>query len=503
MNHNELAFVDLSSLGHPIFAMSSKEPDPDHASQQIVTAVRTLTSQHPHAAICLDMPPYLRKTMDPSYKANRPVSDAPLLHQIRLAVEQLKADGYPVWGVRGYEADDIIASATARALALDPDLTVLIISADKDLLQLVGPRVKAKSTKTGDVLDEAAVLAKFGVKPSQMHDYLCLVGDVSDNIKGCNKVGPKGAADLLAAHGSIERIFKVLNDGVTNGELPFTPALAKNLADFSERYRMVSDLVTLSAKVEIPFEEIAAERPAPQLAPDGPLDHVRVQVGDGPTGITMEEMALPPTEPEASPITGAPAHTQDRAAAPVVALAAPADIVHVPQIVQQWERQLDPRDRLDARALAIDMFASRLFSGFGNAPACLAAIMMGRELGMSAIASLRGIHVIEGRPSLSAALMVALVLRSGLAEYFEPVSMSETEVTFVTKRKGARKEVTLTHTIEMAHQAGLVKAGSGWVKNPVDMLVARAQSRLARLIYPDLLAGLYSVEEVEEFSRAA
>jgi hypothetical protein len=169
----------------------------------------------------------------------------------------------------------------------------------------------------------------------------------------------------------------------------------------------------------------------------------------------------------------------------------------------EWERQLDPRSPKEARLLAQDMFASRMFSAYGTQQGVLSTVLVGRELGLPAMAALRSIHVVEGRHTLSAGLMVALVLKSGLAEYFEPVEFDEKKATFVTKRVGARKEVTLSHTIEMAVIAGLVKEKSNWVKTPIDMLCARAQSRLARMIYPDLLAGLYTPDELEEMKAAA
>lgn len=164
----------------------------------------------------------------------------------------------------------------------------------------------------------------------------------------------------------------------------------------------------------------------------------------------------------------------------------------------EWERGLDPRSMKDARVLARDMYDSRMFSAYGTPQGVLSTLMVGRELGLPAMASLRSIHIIEGRHALSAALMVALVLKSGMAEYFEPLSFSDKEATFETKRKGARNPIKLQHTIEMAVTAGLVKKDSNWQKTPTDMLVARAQSRLARMIYPDLLAGLYTPDELSE-----
>jgi len=169
----------------------------------------------------------------------------------------------------------------------------------------------------------------------------------------------------------------------------------------------------------------------------------------------------------------------------------------------EWERQLDPRSMREARLLAGDMYASRMFSAYGTPQAVLSTMMVGRELGLPAMAALRTIHNIEGKHALAAALMVALVLKSGLAEYFEVISFNETEATFETHRKGARKPVRLQHTIEMAERAGLVKPNSNWLKIPTDMLVARAQSRLCRMVYPDLLAGLYTPDELGEIRLVA
>jgi hypothetical protein len=147
-----------------------------------------------------------------------------------------------------------------------------------------------------------------------------------------------------------------------------------------------------------------------------------------------------------------------------------------------------------------------MFAAYGSPPAVLSTVMVGRELGLPAMASLRCIHNIEGQARPVRVPDGRARPQIGIAEYFEPVEFDDKKATFVTKRKGARKEVTLTHTIEMGRQAWPKSKpdweksflASGWGKNPTDMLVARASSRLARLIYPDLLAGLYTPEELAE-----
>lgn len=489
---NELVLIDLSSIAYPIWHMSQSEPDPNRTSQQTVARVRALANGHPHVAVCCDAGRSFRREIAPTYKANRPEHDASLQHQIDLAKEQLQADGFPVFAVRGFEADDLIASAVTRTLALD-DLTVLIVSADKDLLQLVGPRVRAMSVRDGSILDADAVKAKLGVTPEQVADYLTLVGDASDNVKGANGIGPKKAVDLLNLYGSLNAVYENLNRHPTQ----FKPAMASALREFETRVEETQALIRLRTDVEIPFEEISAER-VPQSVEQFSID------------LEADEVDLDTRTPQPAAADATPAADQQPqpadvpTSAPVTALAVrEPDAAPAPA---QWELQLDPRTMKDARILAKDMHDSRMFSAYGTPQGVLSTVMLGRELGLPAMASLRSVHIIEGRHSLAASLMVALVLRSGLAEFFEPVSFDETQATYETKRRGARNPVKLTHTIEMARtawpksKADWEKAflASGWGRNPTDMLVARATSRLARMVYPDLLAGLYTPDELIE-----
>jgi 5'-3' exonuclease len=487
---SEVVLIDLSSLAHPIWHVTQSDPDPNKSSQQMVARVLALASGHPKVIVCCDSGRSFRHELSPEYKANRPEREAPLHHQIALAVEQLQREGFPVWSVKGFEADDVIASAAVKLTGADapPDQAVVIVSADKDLLQLVGPRVRAMSARDGSIVDAEAVAAKFGVKPEQMRDYLTLVGDSSDNIKGAAGIGPKKAADLLAKFGSIDALYQQLDEkgGATLG-LP--PAMTTVLREFRHQMEATRTLVTLRYDVPLPWEELDAPR-VPQSA-------LSFDVGED------EEDGEEPLPQRTGPtLVTAPGATGSGGAGAGTALAVrPPDVEMSQSQSGEWERQLDPRTMKDARVLAKDMHDSRMFAAYGSPQAVLSTVMVGRELGLPAMAALRSIHVVEGRHTLSAALMVALVLKSGLAEYFEPISFTDTEATFETKRKGARNPVRLTHTIAMAEAAQLVKPNSNWVKVPIDMLVARAQSRLARMVYPDLLAGLYTPDELKESAR--
>lgn len=125
-------------------------------------------------------------------------------------------------------------------------------------------------------------------------------------------------------------------------------------------------------------------------------------------------------------------------------------------------------------------------------------IMAGHELGLEPMAALRGMYVVKGRPVLSADTMVAVVLRSGKAQYFENVESTAERATYATKRVGSEREQRTTFTIDDARTAGL--SGDNWKKYPAAMLRARAKAVLARDVYPDVLAGCYETDEARDFA---
>ena len=130
-----------------------------------------------------------------------------LLSQFSLLEETVAAMGVAVWPMVEYEADDALASAAAIA-ARDPRVTrVFICTPDKDLAQCVsGTRVVQMDRRKRETRDEAAIVAKFGVPPALIPDYLALVGDSSDGYPGVRGWGPKTAVAVLSAYGSIDNI---------------------------------------------------------------------------------------------------------------------------------------------------------------------------------------------------------------------------------------------------------------------------------------------------------
>ena len=130
----------------------------------------------------------------------------------------------------------------------------------------------------------------------------------------------------------------------------------------------------------------------------------------------------------------------------------------------------------------------------GKVPEVMMQIMAGQELGLAPMASLRSFSIITGKPVMSADAMVAIVLGSGKCEYFERVSESDKEVTYATKRVG-RPERRCQWTMDMAKQAALHQKDN-WRTFPRAMLASRAKSELARDVYSDILAGVYTVDEL-------
>ena len=138
------------------------------------------------------------------YKANRPPMPEDLRSQIVIIQDIVSLMGLPMLSVPGVEADDVMGTLSAQASK--KRLNTLISTMDKDLAQLVSPRVTLLNTMTGNILDEAGVEEKFGVRPNQIIDYLALVGDSVDNIPGVPKCGPKTAVKWLEKYGSLEEL---------------------------------------------------------------------------------------------------------------------------------------------------------------------------------------------------------------------------------------------------------------------------------------------------------
>jgi 5'-3' exonuclease len=187
--------------------------------------------------------------------------------QFPLLEETLTALGVVVWPMVEFEADDALASAAAAA-ARDPRVErVIICTPDKDLAQCVrGTRVVQLNRRTRTTMDEAAVIAKFGVPPASIPDYLALVGDASDGYPGLRGWGAKSAAAVLARYGRLERIPEDARTWGVNAAN--AGALAATLARDRERAFLFRDLATLRSDVPLfdSVDELEWTAPTPAFA---------------------------------------------------------------------------------------------------------------------------------------------------------------------------------------------------------------------------------------------
>lgn len=146
-----------------------------------------------------------RDALYPAYKEHRPSMPEDLARQIEPIHEAVRALGWPIVVVEGVEADDVIGTLACQATA--QGVRTVVSTGDKDLAQLVNDHVTLVNTMSGEVLDPPGVVAKFGVPPERIVDYLSLIGDAVDNVPGVPKVGPKTAVKWLAEYGTLDTIM--------------------------------------------------------------------------------------------------------------------------------------------------------------------------------------------------------------------------------------------------------------------------------------------------------
>ena len=205
--------------------------------------LKLMRRYHPtHMAVCFDTKsPTFRHTMSEEYKANRPKMDVELAEQIPYIHSLVVALGIPLLRIEGAEADDIIGTLAHRAVAEGHH--VVISTGDKDMMQLINDCVILEDSFTGKVTDSAGVVEKFGINPNQMIDFLTLMGDSSDGIKGVPGIGKKTAKDLLNEYGNIDNMLK----NVAN----IKGRAGKNLVEYAEDIPFNAQLATIVTDLEI------------------------------------------------------------------------------------------------------------------------------------------------------------------------------------------------------------------------------------------------------------
>ncbi|MBL8385327.1 MAG: DNA polymerase I [Burkholderiales bacterium] len=207
-----LLLVDGSSYlyraFHALPDLRSPAGFPTGAMHGMVSMLKKLAADHPadlRACVFDAKGKTFRDAMYPAYKAQRAPMPDDLVRQIEPIHELVRALGWPLLMVEGVEADDVIATLASAARA--EGIETVISTGDKDLAQLVEPGVTLINTMSNERLDPEAVIAKFGVPPERIVDFLALTGDAVDNVPGVDKVGPKTAAKWIAEYGSLDGVI--------------------------------------------------------------------------------------------------------------------------------------------------------------------------------------------------------------------------------------------------------------------------------------------------------
>lgn len=207
--------------------------------------------------------PTFRHAAFVGYQAHRPRLESDLAGQIGLTQETLKAAGIPVYFEPGYEADDVIGSLAFQAVnhakqrkekaRNNANLEIIIVTGDRDLLQLVNPNVKVympvKGLTEAHLLGEREVAEYLGISPSEVVDYKALIGDPSDNYPGVPGIGPKTAIGLLKKYKSLAGIYEAL----AKRKIDAPQSVISKLAEGHDSALLSQDLAKIRTDVPLSF----------------------------------------------------------------------------------------------------------------------------------------------------------------------------------------------------------------------------------------------------------
>jgi len=246
---------------HAIRGLATSRGLPTNATYGFTTMLRKLlVDEKPeHVAVHFDPPgKTFRHEQYAEYKANRPHMDDDLAVQVPYIRRVCDVLRMPVVEVPGYEADDVIATLARQAV--EQGFKVVVVSADKDLLQLVSEDVlvlnPGREGTGATLLDRKAVEEKWGVPPQRVVDVLALVGDSVDNVPGVPGIGDKGARDLVCEFGSVENV-------IANADRVKRAAYREGLKAHAQDALLSKQLVTLRRDVPVALDLDAIVRREP------------------------------------------------------------------------------------------------------------------------------------------------------------------------------------------------------------------------------------------------
>lgn len=214
---------------------------------------------------CFDAPgPTFRDERYPAYKATRPETPPEIIEQEAMVKEVLDAMAIPHEAVSGFEADDLIATLVEQALSKQDIDEVVIVTGDRDLLQLTGSKVKIyllrRSIKDIELLDKGDVEKLLGLPAAQYLDWKALRGDPSDNIPGVPGIGEKTAMVLIEEFGTLEELYRALEDRRSKMEDRVSEKIRERLLVNREQAFLSRELIELKDDAPVTLDLAAAAR---------------------------------------------------------------------------------------------------------------------------------------------------------------------------------------------------------------------------------------------------
>src|ERR1035437_8134432 len=256
----KLVLIDGNAIIHRAFhalpPLNNKDGLPTNAVYGFFMMLLKLVEdlQPEYLVVCFDKKaPTFRKQLYSGYQATRPKMSDDLSPQFEVIHKALDKAKIAHFEVDGYEADDLIGTISKEAKA--KDLQTIIVSGDRDLLQLVNGQVLMLAPIIGmtkmTLFDEIKVREKYGLEPWQIVDYKALVGDASDNYPGVTGIGPKTASGLLAKYKTLEGVYENL--------IELTPQVQEKLANDAEQAALAKKLATILTDAPVKLKEEDAQ----------------------------------------------------------------------------------------------------------------------------------------------------------------------------------------------------------------------------------------------------
>ncbi len=258
---SRLVLIDASSFifraYHAIPPLTNRKGVPTNATlgftRQVLKALKELNPTH--VALAFDKESRAeRQKIDPNYKANRQAMPEDLAQQFPYIRQVVEALNLPVLEVAGWEADDVIGTLARRATA--EGFCVLVVTGDKDFVQIVDKDVHLYDPQNERYTDPDEVKERLGIEPKQMRDYLALIGDAVDNVPKVPGIGPKSAVELLTQFGSVDAMLERLSEVKK-------PKMREAIAAHRESLLRARDLVTFRTdlQLDVSIEDLKRQPP--------------------------------------------------------------------------------------------------------------------------------------------------------------------------------------------------------------------------------------------------